>query len=844
MKAAGPLFRLSRRRLTARPFRTCMSVLAVAAAVAFVFAIQAINIGPESSYRELEHALGGQVDRYLVARNEHGVSATVFQQVARTPTVIAAAPMTQQLVRLESEKRTVRAGLIGADRRLRAFDPPASDAELNQSADLSAIGVYLPRRVARQLSVTAGDKISVHYGANTEVTFVAGLLSGRAGDSMRNLSVALAPLGLAQRLTGTEGRITRILLKFRREPTTATVAALNDAADGAMDVTEVGSEAKMLARTSMVERTSASLFAALTLLIGGLLVFNAAALNALERHRDVTIMRMLGGSRRVILVHAGLEALAIGVVGSVIGLIAGRLMLELLIGSGPQYLAGAYLVNAGVIVPSWLVAASLAAGSVTAVVGATIPTALQLRGGAASLHEHDAMSPTAHPTRSQTWPGAVAAAAAVGAGLVIAVVAPRLTPAGIVLIVVGSGLAMPSIVRGWLRLAHRIMPRSGHVKAGMAELYASPGRATALASICALCICALVVIGGTAHNLKIGGAALANSAYGTADLWLSVASPENLLTSEGFDRQASDRFRNTADVRKVLPYRFTFLDFHGRRVMTIGYAPYPRTGLTGAEFIRGDRLALANGLPRDGDVAVSDVLARSIGLRLGQRFVLPTPTGPERVRYVATVSNYGWQSGAITMGGRFMDRAWGDGQISLAGLQLKPGSDVLAAQARLTKELGASTPFRIETKDQGIARMDHTANLGLARMRQIAIATLIGALLAITAGSLTAIAQRRRHLACLRVLGMSRAQTRGLLGAELGFVLVVGAIVGIALGVAVQALIVRWSFMSAGYPITFSPNLGTFLTAAAALSVMALTSIGLSARSVFRHPIVESLAAD
>lgn len=844
MNAAGPLVRLSLRRLTSRPLRTALSVTAVAAGVAFVFAIQVINLSPEASFRELERAVGGEVDLYMVARTQDGVPVDVFKRIASLPEVAAAAPMSQQLVRISSSGGSSRVGLIGVDRRLRAFHPPAAGTELTGDGDESAIGVYLPPHVAKELNVGVGDRVSVRYGARVRETLVAGVVEGDAAKALRNVSVALAPLGLAQSLTGTDGRITRVLLKLRDGPAARAEAALATAGGGLMNVTRKGSDAKLFASVSMIERQLASLFAMLTLLIGALLVYNVAALNAFDHRRDVSVLRLAGASRRVILLHAAAESCVVGLAGSILGVVLGRLLLNLLAGHGPTYLAPAFLINTGVVVPIGMVLVSLAAGTLAAVVGASVPTAMQLRTRRLTATETETAAPTTTSRARMLTVRTAVPLMIVAAGATMSAATSSNSSAGTAVMMVGGGMLVPSIVRGALSLSRKIMPRpAGAMQLGISELHALPGRATALATICAMCIGAVVLIGGTTTNFTRGMATLAGQMFDVAELWISVNGNENSIGTEGFDAGELSRLRAVPGVRDLRPYRLTFVDFHEKRLLVIGYAPGVVRRLHGEEFVRGDRRAVSLGLPRYGDVAISDALARSEGLRLGQRFSMPTPTGIRQVRYAATITNYGWQPGAITMGWRTFTRAWGNDEASVLGVQVEPGARVAAVRTRLRDSLGLGSPFRVETVPEGKARGDHGVQEGMARIKQARVAILIGTVLAITSALLAAVAQRRRRLASLRAIGMSPTQTFISILAETSFVLLIGAAVGIALGFAGQVLVVM-TFTSAGYPVEFAPNAGPFVQAIGAIALIAFVATAASVRIALRRPIVEDLAME
>lgn len=839
MSAAGPLFRLSRRRLLSKPLRTSLSVLAIAAAVAFVLAVQAINLSPSQSYRDLEDAVGGRVDLYLAARSEQGVPDRLFRRIEGLPQVENAAPISQQRVTMSTASSSAHVALIGADERLKRFRPAVADEQFFGAHDQSSNGLYLPQHLASQLSVGPGDQITVRHNAERRTALVAGVLDARASEALDGLSVALAPLGLAQKLTGTGGQLSRVLIELRGNRTPSTRAALIGASDGLLDVQQKGSEAALFDSATWIERQTAALFAALTLLIGALLVYNVAALSAIERSRDVAVMRMIGGSRRVILVHTVAEAAAVGLLGSTIGVILGRALLSVIAGSGPEYVSSAFLVSPGVVVPSALAAFAVGAGTLASIVGATIPTALLLRSRITSGKHSETSAGQSRRTASVAT---VIACILISAGAVLALAAPSKVSVGIFLLILGAGFLMPTIVRGAVQVANRALPKpSGPAGLGIAELVAFPGRAVALASICAMCFGTLVLISGSAANLEKGIASLGGNMFDAGDLWISVDGPENRIGTQGFDADQLNSVREISGVSELRPYRLTYLDFDERRVFVIGYAPGVTRTLSGNEFIAGDRQALSAGLPRAGDVAVSQALARRERLKLGQRFALPTPTGTQRVRYVATISNYGWQAGAITMGGETFVKAWGSDDASMLGVKLAPNANRSEVDQRLRAKLGSDSAFRVETPAQGVERGRDNVELALARLKQIELAVLIGAILAVTASSLTAVSQRRRRIAGLRAIGMSPAQTATALIVEVGSVLGIGAVVGVALGLAGQRLLLT-TFEDVGFPVKFAVEARPLFAVIAALVLIAAVSTVLSTREALRRSIVEDLA--
>jgi putative ABC transport system permease protein len=130
-----------------------------------------------------------------------------------------------------------------------------------------------------------------------------------------------------------------------------------------------------------------------------------------------------------------------------------------------------------------------------------------------------------------------------------------------------------------------------------------------------------------------------------------------------------------------------------------------------------------------------------------------------------------------------------------------------------------------------------TALLGLA-----VLISLIG-----VANTLTlSVVERTRENALLRAVGLTRGQLRGLLATEAVFMAVVGALCGIGVGIAVSASAVVVLNRLGGSGVQFGVvlpwgRLGLMLAVAAAAALLASV---LPARRALRQPIVGSLAAE
>jgi putative ABC transport system permease protein len=179
------------------------------------------------------------------------------------------------------------------------------------------------REAARSLGLAPGSRLLLRYGGREASFTVAGVVTAGGSDD----SQIFVDLAAAQNLAGLPGRVGLVQLSVR-----GSSAAIEDvirrvaAALPELDVQPVRQLAA--AEGQLLERIRGLLFAtvALILVLTALGVLAAMTGLALERARDVGLMKALGGTVRRVMRFFLAEATGIGVVGGLIGCGAGMLL--------------------------------------------------------------------------------------------------------------------------------------------------------------------------------------------------------------------------------------------------------------------------------------------------------------------------------------------------------------------------------------------------------------------------------------------------------------------------------------------------------------------------------------
>jgi putative ABC transport system permease protein len=623
--------------------------------------------------------------------------------------------------------------------------------------------------------------------------------------------------------------------------------------DSAVDVLGADADARVFAQAVAPTSQSATLFSAVSALVGFLFAFNAMLITVPSRRHLIAELRLDGYSPLQISKVLLLDALIVAFAGIVLGLLAGELVSRELLASDPGYLALAFPVGSQRIVTWQCFALAAAGGLLAALVGVIAPLRRDLRRRDAPPRD----PLRADPLRGHALPrdlprrhlrpparrfASLHARARLGARLgtlVLPAVGVACLALAAVLLLLGIGglgvalLAMGALLVALLSLLGGLFDRTvgvldrlvsslraGSLTLAMQELSSPATRARCLAVAATGSVAAFgsVAIGGAHSELQAGldraGAALSRS----ADVWVLPYGVSNLFNTIPFRDTVSTEIARLPGVRAVGDYRAALLDWDKRRLWVFALPASDRYPIPPGEITRGS-LALAGARVRAGGWAVvSTAVAAEHGLGVGSRFVLPAPH-PLVLRVAALTTNDGWTPGAITMNPRDYERAWGSGDPTALNVMLAPNLTPSQARVEIQRVLGRGSPLRLETASEHERAIDTASRVGLSRLTRIALIVLIGAALAMATALAATIWQRRRRLAALKVDGLDRGELWRALVYESLILLAVGCGVGALFGLYGQLVLTSALTAVTGFPV-----IGTLAPLTALVVLMELSA--------------------
>ena len=799
------LIYLYRRRLRAHAAQELLAGIGVAIAVALLFAALVAQSSIAGSSREVIQAVVGPASLQLRARGEDGFSQALLTRVEALPGVKQAAPLLEQSATVIAPNgRHVTVQLAGTDVALATLDGLARTLPLGA---LSPGGIGLSRTSAQALGIAGSGAgvggVTLQMRGRASTLRVSAVLGPEAAGALSRALVAVMPLKRMQQLAGLEGRVSRILVQTEPGKQREVRGELRRLAGTTLTVAPADQDVTQLQQALRPSDLASEVFAAIGVLLGLLLAFNALLLTVPERRQAIADLRLTGIKRSAVVQMVLFQALCLGLAGTAVGLIVGYALSTGVFHQPTGYLAEAFTLSTGTVVGATpLLVASL--GGVLATCLASAIPLLDLRRGRArdAVYREDGAPGNALYPGTQRWLFA-AAVLLVALASVLLASDPSAAIASCALLAAATVRAVPltcaTVLAAGATLAERYQ-RLTALPVALASLRASTVRSLALAATGAVALFGSVALGGSRDDLLRGISTFARSYVADAQIW---------VTNPG-DNQATDDFVPDAHqaaiarlpaVASVRAFHGGFLTLGGRRVWIIARPPGAARQVLSSQILDGSAPVALARLGEGGWIAVSQQIASEHHTGVGGTLTLPTPTGQIHYRIAATTTNLAWPPGVIFMSTADYARAWSSAAPSALGITLRPGANPALARSAIVAALGPATGLEVSLASARAARIDALAGEGLGQLGEISTLLLIAAVGAMAAALLSSVWQRRASLASLRLLGVKPRRLRLILALEAALMLAAGCLTGAVVGVYGQLVLDGYLRHVTGFPV-------------------------------------------
>jgi putative ABC transport system permease protein len=734
--------------------------------------------------------------------------------------------------------------------------------------------VVIDVSTAKKSGYQVGDMIPIIANGPERMMRLSGIVRFGSSNGILGATLAGFDLGTAQELFGKVGRLDSIQVAAKPGvPPEQLVAELKQALPNMVVRTgeaQVKKDTSDTAAQISIFRDFLLAFAGIALFVGIFVIVNSLSITIAQRTREFATLRTLGASRTQVLVSILAESAVVGAIASVIGLLFGFGLARFLLWFFRRL--GLELPPNAMVIQTRTVVVALVVGMIVTLVASLRPALRATRVPPIAAVREGATLPPSRFHRFRTA-GSLALIALGALSLAYGLFAHGLTTkqillsigAGAVLIFVGVSLVSARFVKplatvvspvgkwavaglsivvwplsvtlwAFRRLAlgngtefPGILPDRTMTKLALENAIRGRQRtaSTAAALMIGLALVTLVAVFAASLTASFKGAV--NSIF-TGDYAITaennfspipIAAAQAAAKAPGVEAIASVRVGNA-----VVDGKTTFVtavDDGAGRVMRLNWKD-------GSNAILG-RLGVNGAIVDDG-------FANTHHLRIGSPIAIVTPTGERltfMVKGIFKPPTGGSPFGPVTFSASVFDRAFQNPQNLYTLVKMRGGERPANTKA-LDQALASFPNAKSQTRQQFIDNQIAPLNRALMVLYVLLAFSVLISFFGIVNTLVLTVFERTRELGMLRAIGTTQRQARRMIRHESVITALIGAVLGIALGLVFGGLLVdRVQYVQFSLP---KVQLIVFALAAVIVGIVAAI---FPARRAARLNILEAL---
>ena len=839
-----------------RPMRALLTLLGVAIGVSAWLAIRVVNGEVYQSFEQSVESVVGQASITIFGGPE-GLDEQILQIVQEHPGVRVANPVLKIEGEIQGGSLSGRPLLVwGVDilEHGKDWDVRGSTGAFQQDdweQLFSPTTVFVEEELAKSLGLHQGGTLSVKVKGDVHDLVVGRVLesSGLQGGVQQQV---LMDIAAAQWLFGWVGRLHHVAIVL--EPDVAVspfIQELQSVLPEDIHVRQASRRNRQVESMLRAFQMNLTMLSGISLLVGIFLVYNTTAFSVVHHRQEIGILRSLGMERKSITMLFLLEAGVLGGAGGLLGCWLGVVLagwLTVVIGQNVGELYGLTSLLA-MPIPFHMLVEAMSLGIGISLLGALRPaweasTMAPVQALAVGQSQADEL----YSATESMW---VILAAMIGAGMLSQMPSVHGIPVGGYMaafcLLMGGAAAGPVLSQWFSRWSQRRLGnRVGLIPALAAEQMGRNPRRTSVTM-------AAIVVG---LAILVGVGIMIQSFRQTVELWIEqtlmadiIIAPTSWLgeqdasgKNQGLPRKLVKQVLEIPGIEAVDPYRETSVKTSGKTVGLVSRNMRLHAERSQYLFLQGESSEVLSQVVDNHGVIISEVLAERLGLGVGAHLPLETPAGEKKFLVKGIFFDYATDGGKVVMDHALFAEIWGEKDATVFAVYLEKGQALSAVrreiEARLENERPIVTISNGELKREILEIFDRTFRVTYV----LELIALSVAVLGIMNTLLTGILERRRELATLRALGASGRQIQGLILWESLYLAGLGAVVGIAVGMALSVVLIKViNKQSFGWTIQYALAWETIGMALLVALAAALIGAWAPARWASRQTIAEDL---
>jgi putative ABC transport system permease protein len=838
----------SLRYFARHPALTALNIVGIALGVTVFLAVQIINHSALESFRASVDIVAGKADLEIIGDGLR-FDEMAYPVVANDPDVVAATPSVDDVASL-TDFPGEYLQLLGVD----VFsNGPLSTFTLHdmqdQKPDIAGFlsdpkVIAITRKLSARLGLKIGDPLRVETQTGTETFHVGYVLDFGEDAPGADEHLSVMDIANVQQNFRHAGKLTRISALLRPGADFAAVCArLRSELPANVIVQAPDRRNRQIERMIGAFQLNLTALSLISLLVGMFLIYNTVATAVVRRRHEIGVLRALGLSGLQVQALFMAEALVLGIVGSLLGLVLGVVMAGQLVSAVSQTITSLYILTSihNLFISPWAIMASFAL-----CLGAVLAAAWFPAREAAALSPVEALSighleeTAARSTRR--W-------LAVGVGMLvlaalIAHISLNYGPAWLsfgaaLFTLLGFAFFVPSVsvfFSTWIR------PSSITARIAFGHFAQSLHRTS-------VAIASLVV----ALAMVVGISTMIFSFRTTVEEWLTRSVQADLAIGPAANLLLGNREMVRPEVEQIVAttphvtydsFREMRVDLNGQQVKLVSARLGVTRNIERLSFTQGNSRDALDAAINQNAIMVSQPFFRRFHLGLGDTINLATPTGRRDFKIAGVYIDYTTEGGVILVDWQTFRKFWQDDAINGIGVYIDKSSGITAAQlqSELRPKIAPYGDYLIksnqELREQVFRIFDQTFSVTYILQTIGIIISALGIFLSLT----ILVTERRREISILRAVGASRGQIKALVLWEAGIIGLLGSFLGIVAGLAlawILSFVINVSFF--GWTISWATPWRFLLTLPIAVIIAALVAGYWPARQAARLDIADGV---
>jgi putative ABC transport system permease protein len=705
--------------------------------------------------------------------------------------------------------------------------------------------VVIDKGVADKEGFEVGQRIGVAAIGPTRYFTISGIAQFGSVPSLGGATIAVFTVAEAQRLLDKEGRVDLVFVAAKPDVSSQEVVdqvkpLLPPATQVRTGTQQAEENSKDVDSFLRIIRYFLLAFAGIAVLVGAFVTFNTISITVAQRIREFATLRSLGASRRQVLRSVLIEGFCVGVLASVVGLFAG---LGLAKGLEAVFDAlGLSLPTADLVFATRTIVVSLLLGIGVTMIASLVPAMRATRIPPVAAMREGATLPASGISRRRGPIVAVLSLAGVGMlaygsfGGLDTLPSIELLAAGCLVTFFAVGMSAAAMVPRLAAAVGAPARRFGGEAGRLASENATrnPIRTARTAAALMVGLALVTVVATLGAGLRSSDREALNS---------SVASDYVVTSKNGFEpfpAAAGAALPGAAGVSLVSNVRGDQAKAFGDEILVNGVAPsFGR--VFNLNWSKGSNAVLAR-LGRHGAVVEED-FAEDQGLRVGRGFALRTASGQlvhlevAGIHAPSEVQKIDPLVGKVLISNAAFDRSFPRPSNVYTFVDTRGGEtgDNTAALERALRPFPDAVVYtQAGWVDKRAGGVNELLNLLYVLLALSVIISLFGMVNTLV----LSVFERTREIGMLRAIGMTRRQVRRMVRQESVITALIGAGLGLPLGVLLAA---AFTAVLSDEGIGFSLPIGSLIAFTIVAILAGILAAVLPARRAARLDVLQAL---